>query len=385
MRNHRVSTNLNLIGRKDDKMQEGQVSNRQLAFIVFIFVAAFPSVTISKDLGEIVGTGTWIVVLSFGVMMIAPFTMYTYLGYVHKNKNFVEYSGILVGKFITYVFSAFIISSFSIALFIVTRDAGELIKTNLIVNTPAPYISLLIFLAVYYLVANKITNIGRFLELFGLIFILLIVLSSALMSTKGEWINLKPIWGSEGRGAYLKGWLAMILPFGGNEVVSSITLGHKNTKKVFMYIIIACISITLFYIFVIESNFSVIGVDEIVNYRYPGITAARRVELPFMQFFRRLDGLVLTAWIIGAFCTMTISAYVVIIFITRLFPKANYYMVTPVVLISCYILGYLPKVDIDAVKLGGSLYTYSTVVSGFLVPIVLVIVSKVKGYKASGN
>ncbi len=361
-------------------MSEQYISNRQLAFILFIYIASYPSVSIAKTVASLAGTGGWMLILISGMIVSIPFALYTYLGWVHKEKTLVEYSNLLVGKFVTYIFIFIIISSFFIPLFAVSRDAGELIKINLLRETPVSVISLTIFLVVYYLIIKGIKNIARVMEFYGLIFLILIILSYIILLTQGNLINLKPIFLSDAT-SHLKDIWYFLLPFGGYELIGAIPFRRNTTKKVFYYTLGTSIFITLFYIFITESNFSVIGVDEVVNYKDPGIIAIRRVELPFLQFLRRMDGFVVAAWIIGAFGTITVCSYIVIFYISKIFKKANYNIIAAIVLISGYIVSLLPKTGVQSNELFNMLYPYSGIASGFLVPIILVIVSKVKKYK----
>lgn len=363
-------------------MNKEQTSNRQLCFMMFIVIASFPSVFLSRTTTPFVGTGSWLLILISGLIAIWPFIMYTYLGCVHIDKSLVEYSNILVGKFLTYIFVLVNIISFFILFFSTIRNGSEMIKANLIKHTPISSIEFMFIILIYYLIINKRNNLVRFIEFFGVIFLLLIILPYSILITQGNLINLKPYFPPVSIGDYLKGLWVLILPWGGWELIGTVPLARSNIKNIYVYIIGTCIFTTLFYIFVVESNLSVIGIDEIVGYKTPGVLAVRRIELPFLEFFRRLDGLVWVAWIIGIFCTAAASAYVGVFFVKRLYKKANHNVVSTVVVVLGFIAALLPKNAEAGVKIFETYYPISTVISGILVPFILVIASKLKGFKA---
>lgn len=355
------------------------LTNRQIAFILFGAIVGYGMMTLPKDVAESAGTGGWISLLMATLLAIIFTYIFTYIGYVHKNKTFFEYSEILTGKFITSLFMGIYIVYFFFIFTMVTRISSETIRLTLLIKTPVWALCFVFYFVVYYAVTKKLRVIGRICELYGVIIIFMALVIYFLIFTQGKLINLRPFFGSGHIQTYFDATYKMIFPFLGIEILTIIPITEKNTNRVFKYTTFMIGFIGIYYIILSESCISVTGIDEIVHYKDALLATIRRVDIPYLEFLRRLDGIFLIAWTLGIFTTITIFAYGTIFFISKWFENISFNVLSFIVLFISFIVSQIPNTIYKVEKIMEYI-TFIGLFSATIIPITLLIITKVKKY-----
>ena len=219
--------------------------------------------------------------------------MFTFLGYVHKEKTIYDYSILLTGKYIGNILIFLYIVYFFSVFTITSRISNEVIKIALLSKTPVSALTLLLMLVCYYAITKKLKGIGRLCELYGMIIIIVGLIMHILMSTQGKLINIMPLVPPIGIIAYLKAIPTTIYALLiGVEVICLVPF-HKeiNDKSIFRYVTFIIIYIGFLYIFIVESCISVLGPDNIIYYKDALMATIRRIDIPYLDFLSRLDGI----------------------------------------------------------------------------------------------
>lgn len=285
------------------------LTNRQIVFLLFGAIVGFGVIGLPKDVAEQAGTAGWFpLVIATGISIIL-IAVIIYLGYIFEHKTIYDYSEILVGKFVRNIFSLFYIMYYFLFFTMITRGACEIIKLTILVKTPIWALSFLYMAVVYYAITRGLTGIARLFELFGILIIIGANLVHILIFTEGKFINLRPFFILKDLPVYIKTSATLMVPFLWMELLTVVPMERKNNKKIFKYSMLMMILIGFLYIILVESCISVIGVDDIINYKDAMIATIRRVDLPYLSFLRRVDGIMLLLWIIAVFCTITLFAY----------------------------------------------------------------------------
>ncbi|SKA91338.1 spore germination protein KB [Caloramator quimbayensis] len=171
------------------------LNNRQISFYLFGIILGYGFINLPKSIVENAGTGGWISIL-LSTIIVSIFTyIVTYLGLIFKEKNFIEYSNLLLGKTMTFIISILYFIYFFLILSFITRISCETIKLIILPKTPVWVLSFFMFISVYYSSVKGLQCIGRICELYGVIIILFIVFIHIFMFIEGEAINLKPLLG----------------------------------------------------------------------------------------------------------------------------------------------------------------------------------------------
>ncbi|WP_432405206.1 GerAB/ArcD/ProY family transporter [Wukongibacter sp. M2B1] len=354
------------------------VKNRQIAFILFNSIVGYGVMNLPKNTAEKVGTGSWITLLISTAIVIAFTYLLIYLGYTHKNKTIYEYSELLVGKFITSIFMTIYIIYFFIIFSMITRLSCEVIKLSVLIKTPIWILCSLFLLVAYYALVNKLKIIARICEIYGFFIIIAYLIIFFLISTQGSLINVRPLLGSENIGTYFKAISVTTIPFLGIALLVTIPINKKtNNKKIFMYTASIIAFIGILYIFVVESCISVMGVAGIVYYKDSLLATIRRIDISWLQFLSRLDGLFLVAWIMAVSCTIITFAYGTTFLLSKYFKNIHFSVIAFIVMSLAFIMSLIPKTIDNASKI--LLYiSYLGIFTIGVIPMILLIVTKIK-------
>lgn len=356
------------------------VTNRQIALILFGIIAGYGAMGLSKNMAEESGTAGWIPLLIATVFAIFITYIFTYLGYIHKNKTIYEYSELLVGKVLTILFVAIYIIYFFMFFTLEVRLVSEVIKQTILLQTPVWVLSLIMLLIIFYTLTKGLKVIARVCELYGVIIILFAFSLHILLLTQGKLINLKPFLGSSNIFTYLRSSLKTIIPFLGMEILAVIPFDKKeNNRKIFKYTTFMIVVIGLLYIIIVESCISVTGVDSIIYYKDALLASVRRIDIPWLQFFRRLDGIAIIAWIMAVYCTMTLFSYGSVFLISKIVKKFHFNFIALITLVLSFIISSIPKTYNETNKLL-DYDGYLGLLTAVVIPVILLIMTKVKKY-----
>lgn len=360
-------------------MHEG-FTNRQIALIAFSTIVGYGIVTLPKNAVENAGSAAWLAIAIATVIAALSIYAMTYLGYTHQNMTLPDYSQILVGKFFTLVFLFMYILYYFTLFTLILKNVGEDIRQTIIIRTP-PWVIILTFLIVaFYLATKKLKVIALVCEYYGVIIIVSIVIICILLFTQGNILNMKPFLGSRDILTYLKASSAVLLPFLGVEVITLVPIGKKNGKKVFKYTSGAVVSVGIIYILIVEASIAVRGTDMIIRYEDTLIEIIRSIDIPYLEFLQRLDGLFLITWIMTVFTTAAVYFYAVVFLLSKCFRKANFNTIAFVVMVISFFTSLIP---LTTEKVGKFLdyASYFGIVTVVFIPMLLIIITKVKKHE----
>lgn len=354
------------------------LTNRQIALVLFGTVVGYGVMGLPKVMAEEVGTASWIPLIIATCIAIITTYILTYLGYVHKTKTIYEYSTFLAGKVLTFIFMIIYIVYFFMFATMEVRLTSEVIKQTILVQTPVWALSLMLLLVTYFSLSKGLRVIARICELYGIIVILFYLFIYTLLFTKGKIINLRPFLGSGNIIEYIKSSLKTLIPFLGVEILALIPFDKTiNSKRIFKYTTIMVVIIGFLYIYIVESCISVTGVDSIVYYRDAVLATIRRSDFPWLQFFRRLDGIVIVAWILSIYCTVVLILYGASSLLSKLINKTHYKLISFILVVASFIISNIPKNYETAVKLL-DFTGYLGILTSILIPSILLVITKVK-------
>ena len=359
---------------------EKHVSNRQLFFIIFITLSSFSIAELPKTMARSAGTGAWVPLLLATFFFSFAVAVITYLGNLFKGKTLFEYSTLLTGKFATYCFTGIYILYFFGVLSMLLRSGAEVIKLEILFKTPIWATMFALLLLSGYAASKEISNIARIFEFFGYILVLTILSFSVEMYIFGNTLNMLPLFDFKEVNAYIKALPLAIMPFLGIEVLTIIPLSKANGKKAIWYSMSGILAVCVFYILVVYLTYMLVGVEDSKNYKDALFVGIRLLDIEMLQFLKRFDIIAFMVWIFIMFCTLTIITYTVSKYTHKIFSKANNYRVLIIVSVLAYVAALLPASYNEATQILTYLTMYFGVVPAFLIPMILLIVAKVKKY-----
>ncbi|WP_410506289.1 GerAB/ArcD/ProY family transporter [Haloimpatiens sp. FM7315] len=355
------------------------LKNKSIVFVIFGAVLGYGVLELPKLVAEDAGTSGWIrlIMVTLFAVIIAVITVK--LSYIHENKTLFEYSKELVGNvFGNVIIITYIIYFFLLFTFII-RGSAETIKLSVLEKTPVWAMTCMLFIAVYYAVVKGFKCISIISQIYGVIVLSVIVTVHILMFAKGEILNIKPLFSLEHVYDYFKIDFKLVLAFLGSECISFVCLDRKRNKNLCKYVATMVLIIGFLYILIVESCISIIGINDIVHYKDAVIATIRRVEIPYLEFFRRFDGLSLIVWIMSVFCTISIYAYGTVFFLSKYFKKTNIKILTAIVIVLGFCVSEIPG-TLKGVQDGIKYIGYFGIIPYAVVPTSLLIITKVKKY-----
>lgn len=355
------------------------LTNRQIAFILYCIIIGYGIINIPKNAAEIAGTGMWVTLIILTVIFMLITYMITYLQYVYEGKTIFEYGKDLVGKPITYLLTIIMLIYFLVHFAMIIRFYGEIIKLNLLFRTPIAVICLVFFGVVCYAMTKGIKVIARICEIYGFLNLIGFIFINSLLVTKGKFINLQPLFVKEELTSYLKGLLKMIPTFLGMEVLLFLPISKGSNKKIFRYTTFMIGIIGIMYIFVAESTASVVGVEYVVFLKESLFSVVRGVDIYYLEFLRRLDGVYMIFWTMNIICAVSLWGYGIMTFTSKIVPKVKTNYIAVAAAILAFILSQLPKSK-EQIELVLKYNSYLGIVICIVIPGILLAITKVKKY-----
>lgn len=355
------------------------LTNRQCGFVVYSAIVGYGITNLPQNTAEAGGTTGWISILIVTVVAIIATYIITYLSYNNENKIVYEYSEELVGKFITFIFKIIFITYFILTFSYLIRMYAETLKLVMLNKTPIWAIEILFYVVVFYAISKGLNVGGRVCEIYIPVAIAGMLLMSFALFTQGNLINLRPFFVRQGVMSYLKSAFQLVLPFLGMELLLFIPVNKKDNKGLYKYTLGTVLFIGIFYIFVVESAISVVGAETAIIYKASLFNIVRGVDVHYLEFFRRLDGIYMIIWTMDVFCSICLWGYSLTVSLGSIFKGAKYNALLTVTIIISFIISLIPKSKLLVEKII-NYASYIGIAAAFFIPTILFIVMKVKSH-----
>jgi spore germination protein len=355
------------------------LTNRQISFILYCILIGYGVINLPKNAAEVAGTGSWLSLLIVTIVFMVITYMITYLQYVYEGETLYEYSYRLVGNYIAHFFVIIYGIYFFINFSMIIRLYAEVIKLTILINTPIPYICVLFYMVIFYALTKGLNVIARMCEIYGLLNILGFIFVNSLLITKGSSLNIRPLFVIEDLTSYLKAIPTMALPFLGMEMLLFIPISRTKNKNIFKYTTLMVGFIGIIYIYIVECTTSVVGVDTVIYLKESIFTVVRGIDLPYLEFIRRLDGIYIIFWTMNVVCALSLWVYGVTIIISKISENIKYNHISIAITFISFIFSQLPKTK-NHTELIIKYNSYFGIISSAVIPAILLFITKVKKY-----
>ncbi|HYF84097.1 MAG TPA: endospore germination permease [Clostridia bacterium] len=352
------------------------VSPYQIAMIIIMSVISVGVFSIASDAADAAGTDGWLVIALAGALNILAVVIIVKLNSRFPGKTFAEYSqiviGTILGKILTFLFAAYLL----LVIAYVTRAFTEVIKIFLLFRTPTEVIMLSLILVCTYIVRGGVECIARINELiFPILFIpFFIVLFFGLPLM--DFSNLLPVLQTPAD-KMLTAIPSLIFSFGGIELALFYIGFMKNPRKAYKPAIIAVLFITLFLVMVTVFCIATFGKNATTQFLWPLVNYIRAISLPGL-FIERLDGVILSLWMLTVFTTIVSAYFIVSYSISKVVgTKEQKQYVLPLAII-IYYLALQPDSLAELYEWGAAIFPYAITSFLYAVPIILLLIAKLR-------
>lgn len=359
--------------------EHGKISYKQLTYIIILsrlmmsltFVPFFDAPPGNQDM--------WISSLLSFFFQFVLFMPLIYLCDHYKNLNLIQISEKTLGTFgkiigILYIWFFIHIDAIHI------RQFGEYLTSVPYPETPITVFIISLMCFGVHTVGHGIETIGRITEIVFPLILFFVILILALVTNKVELANLLPIM-EKGfleicKGAFIIAsrtteilFLPMLYPF-----ISNANIKYSK-KSSFWVSTLLSISFSIIYIFII----SVLGIKQAKNRVFPFSSIVRAISLA--DFIERIDAVFMGIWVLGMYVKIAIFFYLAVLGISQIFNLSDFRpIIIPVgtIIIS---LSILQSESIIALYefMSYKIYTWYVLFFITFLPIIMIIISKLKG------
>jgi len=356
------------------KTMANSITNRQIFFLLVMTLTTYTTIFLPKAMAETAGRSSMVPIMCSSVIFGVVSVIITKLNNTFPGKVFFDYSQEIAGRFFSYLIASYFMLYFIFVGVFLKLTFVNLMTSNFLPRIPR-YEILLFGILLFAYAANKgVTNIARMFEIYGILFVLVTVVTCVFMLTEGTKFNVLPFFAPSDIEGYTEAMKELIVPFGGIEVLLIVPFTEKN-KEAPKIAFLTLLFIGLFYVLIVESTIMILGINNTILLNDAFIEAIKITEAPVIE---RLDILYLTFGLSSLFCGMIIVFTAALEFACRIFSRVKRHIVVVAIGVILYILCLLALNIKDIEKLLEFFSFYLVIISSFLIPAAAFILAKVK-------
>lgn len=254
-----------------------------------------------REVAIYAGSDGWILVIVGGLLALAGSLVLSTLIRRFPGETFIEYSGKVIGKFLSFVVGVGLVIHFTLATSIVIRTFTDVTNAFMLGNTPREFIIITQMLLTVYLIRHGIEPTARIAEILFPILIVPIFAMYLIAIPKADFTELLPVFNTPIKSMAM-GSLNTMFSFFGVEILLMLGPYLKRPDKIYWTMFVSVGVATLIYLFVVVITFVGIGVQNTKMLIWPGMTIIRMITAPG-RVFERLDALAMALWTIASFTT----------------------------------------------------------------------------------
>ena len=349
-----------------------------MIFILLLTLTAITVIGLPKLMAETAGNGAWLTLIITSVIFAAAAYIIVSLSRIHNGEVMYDYSARLIGKVGAYVLGVYYFLYFLIISSFLCATMSNILVSNFFTHTPT-WAVVAISLPFYAHSAYQgVTNVARICKIFGVVFAIGTIAGHVIMMIQGTPEYVLPLFVSADTGRYLKAVIPAMPSFMGVEVLALLPIAEKDRKKAPRVALFTVLAIGLLYVLTVEGDLMMVGMNEVINENNSMISAIRQIELPFLDFFERLDILYLTAGFMGLFAAKTIVITAALEFACRLLPRVSRALVVAGISIAVFCIDLVLLQQNELGRLFEAFTLTAGNVAALVIPVALLILTKVK-------
>jgi hypothetical protein len=249
-------------------------------------------------------------------------------------------------------------------------------KEKRIIDTLEPVLNRHKLIVDETVVRKDLKFFARYLEIFGLLFMIFMIVSFVISIPNVKVTNLFPVTtkdiGSIALSTYpllgIGGYMTFMFFLG--NMVSNKQEFKSHFKKVCPILVVAGLAVILLTV-------GIFGSDLVQSLNMPFFVFFKNIEI--LNIFERLESVLITFWTVTDFAIVTTFTYIAVKLIKKTFNlNSSKEIVTPFLFI-CFILSLYIASNVEEVNLFSKYISLPVnIIYGFIIPIILLIVGKIR-------
>lgn len=275
------------------------------------------------------------------MIAFAGLVLITLLGMRYPNKSIIQYSEEIIGKWLAWIGSAFIIAFFAVLTALTAREFGEVVVTSVLKQTPLEVTVIVMLLLAAISTRNDITTFAYIHNFYFPVLLGPSLLIVVLSLKNAEMINLQPIWGNEPHGM-MGGILTIAALFQGSFILTMVIPAMRRPEKAMKASAWGMLIAGGLYVTIVAATVSVFGSEESRQLLWPTLELAKATSLP-ANILERLDAAFLAVWVTAVFTTLFSSYFLTIHSMSKLFRLRDHRMFSFFLLPIVFVMAMLPQ------------------------------------------
>lgn len=359
-----------------------EIREIEIVYIVASYIIAVVVLTIPRILAsETNFSDGWVSMILAGMLSIFSAGFIAKLASYFPNQTFYTYASLICSKPVAVLITLWFVIYFLVVVGYEVRYVAVITKQYVLDRTPVEISSLLFLFVIAYAVSGSRVGLIQLNLLFFPIIIFVVLLVSFLNLPNFEIKNLSPFF-TTGWYGYWQGAKGSFFSIAGSEILFFYTALVKRPKNVTKYAMISvCIPLGLYLVIYIMS-IGVFTAETTKTLVFPTIELAKEATIPG-AFLERVEPLFFTIWIMGIFNTASIAYDIALIALNSLFQQIKKIMLIFILTPLIYLIAMFPE-NITAEVTELSIYmSFSSFILGVLLPLILLLLVKLRGIKGN--
>ncbi|WP_121662069.1 GerAB/ArcD/ProY family transporter [Metabacillus litoralis] len=289
--------------------------------------------------------------------------------------SMVEYSQIILGKWIGKLFVFIFLFYFLHEASLSIRGFGEFYTAAITPRTPIVVYFIAILILAGYSIRCGLEVLVRTNQAILLFLIPIGILASILTHKDKDYQNFLPIL-EDSIITVFPGMLSIVSLYSSFFVLSMVFQNISNTKHLKKYSIITMIILICMFIGPVSGVIAIYGEERATGLYFPTFQILRDIEIGALQ---RLDILGILLWSLGSFTKVALFLYAIVLALAQLFKLDNYKVLVVPVGALLTIISILNSEDLIGIyRFLRDFYPYYGTFVGFILPLFLLMVSFVR-------
>ena len=357
------------------------ISSRQTVLLVFIAVTTtYSIIDMPKFMAQSFGRSSWVPILIGAAFFAAAVFLITRLGSMYKNLVFFDYTSLIAGKALAYIFTLFYMLYFLIVEVNLNVRLVGILSSNFMPKTPY-YLFLIISIGLAAFLASKgLDNICRLIEYTGIAFLLVTLLICVFMITAGDKSNVLPLFNPDDFRNIKVSVKEVLLPFVGIEILTVVPFNCQQ-KNISKKLAVLMLGIGLFYILIVTSTIKILGLNNTRLLNDAFFEAVKSTPAPIIE---RLDVIYITFGLASLFTGFGIMFAAIIEHASKVFKKVDrrwLIVATSVAVFGLSLFG----IKTEDTEQSRNIIALLSVAAVFVIPLLLFITAKIKRRGCAGE
>lgn len=356
-----------------------ELQQKDLVVTVVSMMFGVGILSLPRVIAEVTQPGDGLISISLaGLISIVLAWTLARLASRFPKQNFSEYTPLIIPRPFSFVANILLGVSFFIVAAFLMRVLAIITKLYLFDRTPIEVITLVFLLVIIYAVSGSRFALLRLNMMFLPIVMFVLVLVQIMNLGFFEFNNLKPVFATPWQGI-LKGIVSSTHGFLGFEVILFYTALMKNPQKAPKAAVIGISLSLLMYLIIYIFAIGVFSRQGMINVVFPTIEMAKEVEVPG-EFFERFESILLTIWVMTVFNSVSMAFDISVVTLNSMFKKIKRFPLILTLSPILYMLSMMPQ-DLEQVTILGEWIGLFAVITGIIIPILLLWIAKIRGVK----